>query len=820
MAEARPEGVGPPLVAESSVRFSVDVPPPLLIPIGSGRHRVDLEGYDLDGSPGGEASLVRTVLVAVPPTGEVAVRGQVSAWREPLAIDMAPVPDAIERGAAFEERYGAAPRRAAAAPNVRLRGVSWLRDQRVAHVEIAPMRSSVGAVEVAQRIEVEVEFRAPRFGATGAPVQRPDRFESLYADVLVNYEQGRGWRRARDAKADPSSARSGESAMGGAGGGIDTTNIFAGRTWARIAIPQTGFYRITFGQLRNLEVFGGATNTPLDSLRLFTWPGLPVLPENDYCDACGYQEVAIGVVDRSSDGLFNENEDYFYFYALGPNDWRDAFVSLEPDTLYLNHPYETQNYCYLTLATAEIPVPGAPRRIATRDAAANPDGSEITPITFAERLHFESDAEYFPDASPFYPDDRNPSTYFWEKWFWRSLDTGRGMTEVVDAPGADTLQTARLRVRLWGISSTDSCLSNPFRFEHLADVSWNSNLLGRSHWLLREGFTVDAVVGEAAPGMAPSRVRYQTIAGLKRAGNTVRIELPLVPGCPSRRDRVGVAWFDLFYERFFEPLANELSFKSPADPGNYLFRIGPFTPDVPPRVFDITDPLAPVELTGLSYSGPTGSRTLEFESTQTSERRFRIVQDASIARLPTTAFLNPKPSSRENLRSPDHRADYLVIYYDEFQQAADLLTEWRKDHNGFETRSVPISALYDQFSGGPHRPGGDPQLSACGQTQLGLEPGLRHAARGRVLRLQEPHRTGAERKAGDAVAVLRAGVGRRGRAPVRDRRLAAQRRQRRSGSARLLRRAHSGERPGERPRRGTQQGDPLRAIGPARRVSQ
>jgi len=41
-----------------------------------------------------------------------------------------------------------------------------------------------------------------------------------------------------------------------------------------------------------------------------------------------------------------------------------------------------------------------------------------------------------------------------------------------------------------------------------------------------------------------------------------------------------------------------------------------------------------------------------------------------------------------------------VIYYDEFQAAADTLAAWRRAHDGFRTKTVPVSAIYDQFSGG------------------------------------------------------------------------------------------------------------------------
>src|SRR5205814_2256744 len=74
------------------------------------------------------------------------------------------------------------------------------------------------------------------------------------------------------------------------------TSRYAGRIWAKFAIQRTGFYAVNFSRLRSSVLFSDGNKVPFDSLRLFTWPGRTVLPENSYCDSCDYREVAIGIV--------------------------------------------------------------------------------------------------------------------------------------------------------------------------------------------------------------------------------------------------------------------------------------------------------------------------------------------------------------------------------------------------------------------------------------------------------------------------------------------------------------------------------------------
>ena len=178
------------------------------------------------------------------------------------------------------------------------------------------------------------------------------------------------------------------------------------------------------------------------------------------------------------------------------------------------------------------------------------------------------------------------------------------------------------------------------------------------------------------------------------------MSVPSGQACNPEGERIGVAWFDLFYPHLFEPFNDELQFDTPADPGDYLFRIAPFTRTDPPRVFDVTDAYAPIEVLGAAYEVVEGGFQLSLQAAQTGLRRYRVIQETSIVKVATASISEAPVTSLVDLRSPSRRADYLVIHYDGFKSAADSLAIWRNIVNGYEATTVPVSALYDQFSGG------------------------------------------------------------------------------------------------------------------------
>jgi hypothetical protein len=686
-----------------SARFTVVVPEARIGPVpgAEGSSEILIAGYGNAAPPGSPALPVRMLQVAVPPAGEVRLSASAVAGETRDGVLLAP-PGLLPRGhesepPRFERSAAAYAATASLAPQrARLVGVSWMRDQRVATVAVFPADYEAAARRVTLYREIEVELTFGPAAGEGAAPRLDDSFEAVYREVLVNYEAGKAWRRqpagagtmAPLLGAGPTRRLGASPALAAA---VPDTSVFVGRDWIKIAITKTGFYKVDLGQVRNTALFaslpGGADSAPFDSLRLFTWPGNPVLPEDTYCDSCEFREVAISVEEASPDGIFNINADAFTFFALGPSDWADLYDPTLPESVFVNHPYETRNYYYLTVATAAQPVArGAHARIPSITTVAS--GSETTPADFAARVHIEQDIEYWPDLAPNYygPD---PGV-FWEKWFWKSMSIGGQFSPDVDTPGADSLQLATVRIRQWGIDWGGTCAGDE---QHFLEVFVNDQPVAppREGWNSRRPFAYEADV---------------PIGALRRlAPNSIRVSIPTVSGCPGRADRSALAWIEVRYRRKFEPVGDELEFDSPG--GDYAYVVGPFKTSEPPRVFDVTDAYAPIEIGGASWVISGSGNQLSFVAHETGPHRYRVIPSVNIDRVADASVFQAPATSRLNLRSRTRSADYLLIYYDGFQAAADSLAAWRAGHlplagqsPPFEVTTIPISALYDQFSGG------------------------------------------------------------------------------------------------------------------------
>jgi hypothetical protein len=725
-AVAAPDGVVLLDAGPGAVRFAVTVPAPELlpVPVAPDVQELRLEGFELDAGPGEPALLARVITVAVPPSGDVSVTAVAlgTDWRE--GVHLARVPwtaragdpsgaDSLRLAAMIRGPTRPTPGRESQRPLARLVGVSWMRDQRVARIAVSGAVYDPATLRLGVHRRIEVEVRLPG-GAPGPTLSsratRDDPFEEIYRTALVNYDQGKAWRR------QPTTAAR-ASLLGGAtparATALPDTSIFAGRNWVKIAIPQTGFYKVYFGQLRNSRLFAGSDSTRVDSLRLFVWPGTPVLPEDSYCDSCGYREVAIGTVTKR--GVFEDNNnDYFYFFALGASDWTDNYAGpqdpAQPDTVFLDHPYESRNFYYLTIATPEQPVPGPPKRIDNTQSGALVDTvGAVTPATFTARAHFEQDLEFQPDATPLTQlvagvYRRTPE--FWEKWFWTSLSSGgtSQFQESVDLPGLEPSLPARLRLRVWGLSLLVANQKTDGVFDHYLDLRFGNTVFQRAGWDSLRPWTFDS-----------------TVTGLGETGNTlVATPVPNAEADPpyaqTRVDRTGIAWFDIFYPRHFVPVANALTFDSDRAGGKYVYEIGPFTVASDPdsiRLFDVTDPYEPAEILGSEIFTGSGGRYMRFNRTESGRHRYRIIPtypgNEQILKPPNSDVFDAPVSG--NLRA-GLRADYLVIYYDPFKAAADTLVAWRQQRlpiagtsPPYEAMGVPISAIYDQFSGGRTDPG-------------------------------------------------------------------------------------------------------------------
>jgi Peptidase family C25/FlgD Ig-like domain len=696
------------LAATSATSIGIEVTmPAATFEVGAtGMTRLSLAGYGMDGEVGSPALPVRILTVAVPPLGDVRLRavGLDADVREGMLLAPVPGPDPADLNLPPIEARSAAAyarREAGETPRARLLGVSWMRNQRVARIAVLPAAYDAPARRLSLARSIRIDVEVTPSGDLGAPAEAQDPFENVYRDVLVNYEQGRAWRRPSTRNLLRGAGTS-AFAVAGVSDVIDTTNVYAGRPWVRIAVDRAGFYKVSFDQVRNLDLFQNTTgqdlSTTLNEVRLFSWKGVPVMPTDTYCDSCGYSEVAIGWSD-DGDGLFNKNADYFYFFAMGASDWTSLYSPAEPETVFLDQPYSAQNYCYLTRTTNRPPsdplVIAPPHRIANLDGRLVGDEAEIA--TFPARTHFEQDNEYWPDASP--QIDLRYGSQFWEKWFWRSRTQGEQFTQTLSLPGADTTQASRMRVRTWGLSSNLALPPGYVRSipDHFLDLTINNVSLPERVFYDIQPADFDTTL--AGGDLRPSNSFKMLIRSVSDPLNALRV------------DRTGLAWIEFYYARRFEPVSDELAFDSPPGGGTFVYRIGPFTDPNPPELYDVTDVLTPQRVTfaGSQYEPVTGGYRLSVRLSDAGRHRYRVTSSARIGKLPGSNLIDAPGAitNYENYRSTFETADYIVIYYDGFKSAADTLADWRREHLPLPGRSapyavktVPISALYDQFSGG------------------------------------------------------------------------------------------------------------------------
>ncbi len=677
------------------VRFEVVAPAPKLAPAGgdaaAGLTRLDWPDWETWGLPGEAPLPVRVVNVAVPPEGEVSVRarGLEAAVTEQAWLAPVTAPGAEGETSQLYVKPRRAPGAAQAGPRVRLAGVSWLRNQRVAQIEVTPAEYDpvAGKLTTYGRVEVTVSLPVAAPGAAPARERAPvaDPFEGVYREVVINYEQGKAWRWSRRVTgAAPQPARAQV---------VPDTSIFPGRPWIRIVIERTGLYKVDGARLSVATSEFPVGSIATDSLRLFVWPGLPVMPESDPCDSCDYREVAIGVVDADADGTL-DNSEFIYFWALGPSEWVNLYPGAANDTSYLDNPYETRNYYWLTWGTPSKPVGGAPKRIGTRDQP--PTGTGVTPATFPARLHFERDAEYIPGPLR--------KGLFWEKWFWQSIGPGQTYNLIADAPGADTTQPARLLARFWaGVAGTASVT-------HRLDVSFNNVAFPSRLW-------IDPDRSDINYNYFPQNFDSTHVWPLRTTGNVLTASVPSATGAG---DRSALAWWELYYRRRFEPVNDTLFFDGPGTATDYDYVVRGFR-NLPstPHVLDVTDALQPVEITSVAWEQVAASPDtfqVRFSAFEPTPHRYWI-GPYGFGRTVESVNLRGYRAAT-NWRSATRAADYVIIYFDgdgnpaaSFAAAASQLATHRKQHlylageaPPHQVLEVPISELYNQFSGGRQDP--------------------------------------------------------------------------------------------------------------------
>ncbi len=358
------------------------------------------------------------------------------------------------------------------------------------------------------------------------------------------------------------------------------------------------------------------------------------------------QETARRVVDANDNSSFDAGDAILFYGRAVDTDFTGANV------YWLTYGYAPG----LTMTER----PGAP------------DPGLPVAETFRETLHLEQNTRWSKGL---------PKTGVADRWYWTIYATActsstnpkpAKWSTTVSTPGvAAGDHTAVLTPRLRGFNDVPA---------HNAIFDLNGTQIGQAQFTYQNEFLGSFSFSQALLN-----------DGATPVSNTITLTAPCITtGSGGTIDYGAVNWFDLTYSRTYAaPATGQFPFAVDASQPSSVTLTG--LPDPTAEVYDITDPLQPVLLTGAQVTGAD----LAFAHALAAPARY--VAAAASQHL-TPASIAPDAPSQ--LRNRATGADWIIISHRDFIGEAERLAAHRQQYQHYRTAVVDAQDVYDEFNGG------------------------------------------------------------------------------------------------------------------------
>ena len=607
-----------------------------------------LPGTEREWLPGHPDLPIVSFALAVPPCDDIAVDYSVSGTREMRIDYVPPVPTVIpgrefgalpgyklKRGESYQ-REGHTPEAAA-----EIRSVSWVRDCRVAEIVVHPASYSHTdrMLRTWNSLTLRVSFANPK--TSGVSPRVDPVWETLYENLLLNYEDSKKWRRPKQGNAK---RRTGD---------YFTTST----NWAKLYIDEEGLYKVTGSDLTQAGITGTISTS---SLRVFWGGGFPRPAAVGDARAEWMTECSIKVEDANSDGVLGSS-DYFVFHGLGPDTWK---WNLEPidgeadDEGFYENPYVGESVYWLTWeSSGGGGFAESSKRMNEIDGTPAVGGQPVE--SFRHRMHMERNVAF--DLAGIIDD-----------WFWLVLK---------DHP---IFNTARITVRTPGYAGGDGLIAAKY-------YGATSELFTPDHRI--EVFINDVLSMDTMWDGKRVKVDSSSTDALVDGNNEVKIYLP--GGWPEATEEewVYLEWIELEYDRSFLAEGDYLAF--PAESANQeTYRIdGLSSADV--LVVRVDDKYISQVIENVDVTSSANGYAAEFSDQAASSTRYLVAGPEGL--LPVSLI---EPDETSYHRNTMNSADYVVVCYDEFVDGIEPIVSLRSARDGYETYVARVSDVFDEFSWG------------------------------------------------------------------------------------------------------------------------
>ncbi len=439
--------------------------------------------------------------------------------------------------------------------------------------------------------------------------------------------------------------------------------------WARLTVPSRGVYAVTGADL----AASGVALAGIDpaTLRLYSSGAIMQArslsdPDGSWRHGKAMREVPVRV-EAGSDGTFDP-ADRVIFYGVATQDWAD-YYGPAADTVYYEHERAGTNVYFLAWGGS---LPGSPARIGDLPSApiAAPDRTTYEHREYREKDLIE-DFDFRGDG-----------------WLW--LDIGK--------TDFKTYQLATVTV-------SNLVASRPQTFRTLAlaryIVSGNNLRHHAVYGAARGGQSVS--VGQWVWDAAPGDLHYEdgrpVLIQSNFLANGSNVFTLRAPHDLNTQDQMQFAWFSVWYERRIIASQGAVGFDSPDTTGTVNFRADGLPQAGTLYAFDVTDPWAPLALTGLDVASSGGGRRVRFSSAVNGGRRHFWVLEGSAFRTPGIDRFTPV-----DLRADPVGPNMLIICHSNFRAAAERLRAYRAGrltmYPNPVVRVVTVDQIFDNYSAG------------------------------------------------------------------------------------------------------------------------
>lgn len=421
-------------------------------------------------------------------------------------------------------------------------------------------------------------------------------------------------------------------------------SVLANGNWYKIAVPHRGIYKIDYNFLQSIGI--NPANIDRNNIRIYGNGGtvMPEQPGPDQPD-----DLIENAISITGSGSTFGTGDYILFYGNGPVLWEKDSVNQQ--FRHTNNYYENNSYYFLNFDIG----PGKRIEQVTANAA-----STHTITSFND--YVVADADSFNVG--------NIGKVFWSN-----------KMNSVYAPSL----TQQLNFNL---SAVEGEVSMETLVGNVSDNSGNN---------VRVTITPQGAAGITAPdlilkanGDAIMDTAYHEFRFTPGQGN-LNVTLKYTPSGE------GVAYLDFVrfnYRRALSFGSGQLNFRDWSSAGlgnnvNAAFKIQTANPGT--KVWEITDPLTPQELTG-NFSGNDytvvreGNRLREF-----------VAYDGS--QFFTPGVVTPSLVANQDLHGLP-ATDLLIVTRNDLLPAAEELAEFHRSNDNMKVTVATVDKIYNEFSSG------------------------------------------------------------------------------------------------------------------------